>query len=469
MSDEATEATEALLATWYGQLDPGPLDVAKSATDRALYVDLDGWVDAAGEARGLRGPAAVEQILDTIRLAARQPAPSSTHLFAGFPGTGKSTELSRLARELSGQRRSPGFSVLRVNARRYHGLDRALSVEEMAILLAAGIGEAALETLGGNDLPALRKTGVWETIYSRIQKALADSSTTFKLGVADIKPALFRGSVSLRDRLREAMGEKAHDKLKELLHGLVQEIAVAVHPRQLVVLVDDLEKYTVSTLNVADVYQQMADLFFHNAALLKLPNCHTIYTIPPYLAFINQGIAGVFDNLLHLLPSVKVQGRPPERAPNPGGIQALTKMMGTRVDLDQLFGAARDECMHRVVIASGGHLRDLANLLKRVVQLAMRRPLPLGVREVDAAIEQHGAARTLLKDDLEILLDVSQHGDLGNVETERLGAFAGAMDQQLILCFWNGEFWYDAHPLIAHKLERARETSASSGAADHVP
>ncbi|MEX1363155.1 MAG: hypothetical protein AB1Z98_08520, partial [Nannocystaceae bacterium] len=43
----------------------------------------------------------------------------------------------------------------------------------------------------------------------------------------------------------------------------------------------------------------------------------------------------------------------------------------------------------------------------------------------------------------------------------RLGAFAGVMDQHLMLCYWNGDFWYDAHPIIAHKLQRARETSAS--------
>lgn len=453
-----TDDQEELLATWYGRLDPGPLDVAESEQDRARYVDLDGWRAPDGQVRGLRGPAVVEKILDTIRLTARQPAPGSTHLFAGFPGTGKTTELGRLTRELGAPGRSPGFSVLRVSARRYHRLDRALSIEEMTVLLMAGIGEAALETLDEAALPRLQKAqSVWDSVHARIKKVLGDSAVTFKLGIADIKPALFGGGTSLRDQLRAALGEKADEKLRELLHGLVLEIATAIHPRQLVVMVDDLEKYTVSTPNVAEVYQAMADLFFHNAALFKLPLCHTIYTVPPYLAFLNQGIEGVFDDLLHLLPSVKVHGRPPERHPYPPGIDALTRIISTRVDLDLLFGTDREACMEQLVIASGGHIRDLASIMKRVVRIALRETLPLGLHDVRNAIIQHGAARTLLKDDLDILLEVSKHGDLGRVETQRLGACAGAMDQQLILCYWNGEFWYDAHPIIAGKVEKARE------------
>lgn len=301
------DATE-LLATWYGQLEPESLDVSGSEEDRARYVDFDAWEGPDGQVQKLRGPAVVETILDTIRLAARQATASSTHLFAGFPGTGKTTELGRLAKELRDYPRSPGFSVLRISAKKYHSLDRALSIEEMVILLAAGIGEAALETLGETTLAKARKNGIWSDIHGRIKRAIDTEAVKFKLGPFEIKPALFRGGTSLRDQLREALGEKAHTKLEDLLHGMVEEIAESIKPRQLVVLVDDLEKYTVSTPKVADVYQDMADLFFHNQRIFKLPRCHTIYTVPPYLAFLNQGIEGVFDNLLHRLPSVKFTG-----------------------------------------------------------------------------------------------------------------------------------------------------------------
>jgi hypothetical protein len=454
------EAQERLLATWYGRLSPDrPLDIAENDEDRSWYVALD-EVDGDGE-HGLRGPAAVENIMRGIRASARLPSSSSTHLFAGFRGTGKTTELGRLTSELR-KFGAPGFSVLRVNARRYHPLGHALSVEELAVLLAAGIGEAALETLGDQSLPRLSKSkdGAWARVHELLRKNLGAGAVTFKLGVVDIKPALFDGK-SLRDQLRASLGQHPHEKLREFLQEFVLEIAVAIQPRQLVIVVDDLDKFTVPTMHVAEVYQQMADLFFHHVELLKLPACHAIYTVPPYLAFLNQEIAGAFGGYLHILPAVKVQGRPPERVVHTKGIEALTGLIQQRVDLDVLFGTAKSECMERLVIASGGNLRDLEALMRAVVESALDLALPVSMREVEGAINRQGAIRTLLKDDLDILLEVSKHGSLDLVPRNRLGAFAGAMDQHLMLCCWNGDFWYDSHPLLARKLQRARETSSS--------
>jgi hypothetical protein len=452
------EATEQLLSDWDERLKPYPLE-AEDEDDLKRYVDLDAWIGADGEPRALRGPAVVDEILGSIRIAARQPSSATTQLFAGFPGTGKTTELNRLAQALRESTRSPGFCVLRISAKQYHEMTDALSVEEMAVLLVAGIGEAALESLGEQAFPKLQRGEIWKNIHERLRRLL-DGQVTFKLGIADIKPALFKGK-GLRDQLREALGERGHDKLRSFVHEFVLELAMRVSPRQLVVLVDDLEKFTVSTPNVPVVYQQMADLFFLYGSLLKLPNCHTIYTVPPYLAFLNPGIMGVFDGQVQLLPNIKVQGRPPEREPYSEGIEALTQLMAKRVDLDRLFGPARHACMQRLVLASGGHLRDLANLMRMIIKIGLQRYLPVGMREIETAITQSSAKQgNLLKEDLDVLLEVSKFGNLGTVEKTRLGAFAGVMDQHLMLCYWNGDFWYDAHPILTRRLQRARETSS---------
>jgi hypothetical protein len=138
------------------------------------------------------------------------------------------------------------------------------------------------------------------------------------------------------------------------------------------------------------------------------PDCHTIYTVPPYLAFLNPGVGAAFDGNVHLLPSVKVQSRPPDRKPYHDGIEALTRILATRIDLDVLFGTKRRECMERIVIASGGHLRDLMTFMKDVVLMGLRRAFPLGLREVDDVITQNGSHRgNLLKDGLDVLLEVS--------------------------------------------------------------
>lgn len=114
-------------------------------------------------------------MLQAIRLAADKSQAASTHLFSGFRGTGKTTELGRLA-ELLGELHD--FTVLRVSARKYHHLSAALSAEELAVLLAAGIGEAAIETVGESQLPKLASQGVWERLSNR------SSAPTIKLSIA---------------------------------------------------------------------------------------------------------------------------------------------------------------------------------------------------------------------------------------------------------------------------------------------
>jgi KAP family P-loop domain len=448
------EARRAKVTRWIEQMDPRALD-EEAEEDRRRYVDLDAWMCSDGKLRSLRGHtvefSGLNKIFDSILVT-----PSgSTHLFAGFPGTGKTTELNRLTRLLKGNQ-SPGFSVVRVNARKYHGMRQALSIEEMVVLLAAGIGEAAFDLLGDKALSNLKKEGIWEYIHTRLHAVLADG-VTLKLVVADLKPALFRGGDSLGAKLREALGEKLHEKLREFLHGLVMQIVESIAPRQLVILVDDLEKYSVSREHVAQVYQETADLFFLHETLLKLPGCHTVYTVPPYLAFLNPGIRSTFKNNVHTLPSVKVQSRPPERTPYHDGIEALTRMMSARIDLDELFGSNQRECMRRLVLASGGHLRDLINLTKDVALLALRRDLPLTIEAVEDVISQAGSDRgSIFHRDLEVLLEVSKHGTLSSVEDKRLAALAAIMDQHLLLCYANKTFWYDAHPLIIPMLDEAR-------------
>lgn len=441
-----------LLRRWYRRLDPQrALDLThEGGDDNELYVGLDAWTFEA-KVHALRGPAAVASILRNIRISANDFEARSTHLFAGFRGTGKTTELSRLTRDL---RATGGYSVLQVSARDYHHLSDSLSIEELAVLLVAGIGEAALETLGEAQLPTLAKVGVWPRISELLSGIFKESGLSLRFGPVELKPALRQGA-GLKVDLRQALHDRPH-RLREFLHEFVSEIAAAIRPRRLVILIDDLEKYDVPGDRVVDVYQEMADLFFHSADVLKLPNCHVIYTVPPYLAFANRAISSAYDGRLHILPSIKVRARPPEHTPFEPGLAALHALVAERIDLDQLFGEAREMCLRRLVLASGGNLRDLFNMLRDVVELALDAELPVGGAEVDVTVERHAAHRTLMlvQDEFELLVDVSAHGDLSRLRHDRRRAFAQAMDQQLLLAYWNGSVWYDTHPLVERELRR---------------
>jgi hypothetical protein len=261
-----------------------------------------------------------------------------------------------------------------------------------------------METLGEAQLPALAKQGVWERIGGSLERLFKDTEISFKFGPAQLKPALYRGE-GLKTKLDRVLRDRP-DQTREFLHGFISDIAASVHPRQLVVLVDDLEKY---------------------------------------------------DGNLYLLPSVKVRGRPPGHEDFGPGLAALEALIAERVDLDALFGASREQCMRRVLMASGGNLRDLFSVMRGPVQAALDVGLPVGIAEVEQAMQLHAAHFRLTQEPYELVRDVRRRGDLLGVDQARQRGFADALDQRLLLCYWNGDLWYDAHPLIETQLDAAED------------
>jgi hypothetical protein len=446
-SDEVSR----LLSRWHRNFDPDhPLDLATDdgETDRAWYVPLDGWTDAAGERHLLRGPSVTTTMLRRLEIASGDPSAESTLLFAGFRGTGKTTELSRVEREL---RALGGFIPLKFRARDYHHMSEALSIEEMVLLLAAGIGEAAVEALADQRVERLANGGIWERAKRFLEKQFKESGLTLSLGPLQIKSAL-QGGTGFRQDLDQAL-RKHPDRLQEFLHDLVRELVASAHPQKLVIFVDELDKFQVSSAKAAGVYQAMADLFFHHSKVLRLPGCHTIYTIPPYLGFLNPGLAAAYGGRVYILPSVKVRSRPPETAPYGPGVAALREVIGRRCDLERLFGDAIEPAVERVAVMSGGQFRDLCNLMREILEIAWGRGMPVGLDAVENAIVVHRGARMLMREHREIIDAVTAKGDLESLPQGMLGALAGAMDQHLVLCYWNGDFWYDVHPLVRRSLE----------------
>jgi hypothetical protein len=74
---------------------------------------------------------------------------------------------------------------------------------------------------------------------------------------------------------------------------------------------------------------------------------------------------------------------------------------------------------------------------------------------------QEQSRGTLFREDLEILSTIHQTGRLESLSKTQLGSLAGAMDQQLVLCYCNGEPWYDVHPLIWNRLPQSRPSKGA--------
>ncbi|MDH5674771.1 MAG: hypothetical protein OEZ06_21765 [Myxococcales bacterium] len=269
---------------------------------------------------------------------------------------------------------------------------------------------------------------------------------------AKLKVAL-RESQDLAAKLETLLGSKPK-RLREFVHGVVEEIAVGVAPKQLVLLVDGLDKFVVPRDRVVAVYRAMADLFFQQAALLRLPASHVAYVIPPYLGLLHKGLVQAYGRL-HILPSVEVRER---RSLGGGrhepGLRCLEEVASRRLDLDALCGAERRQAIDELALASGGHVRDLFNLLRQVLRKAtsLGPPVPLSTVGLtrEALSQDRGG---LFRPTLQLLDEVRRSESLASLDQDRMGAFADAMDEYLILGYRNGSQWFDVHPLVEPLLD----------------
>lgn len=441
-----------LLAGWYERCDPDRRLTPQELRD--WYVPFDAFPSREGRTLSLRGPSASELLIRHIRLASRGMQGSSAQLFAGFRGTGKSTELARVEQELAA---TGEYVVLRVNAEDYWNGTHTLTPEELALILAAGVEEAANARL---ELGVRGPSGVWDQIMGELKALESSLKLDLKLdfGPVELAANLQRGGPSFREKLNRLLGERP-EHLRSFLHGRIARLSQRLGSPRLVVLVDGLEKFSAAADEVALVYKGMADLFYHQDELLRLPGCHVVYTIPPYLRFLNKGLETQYRGI-RTLPNIKVQGRPPLREPFGPGVEALEQVVAKRINLDQLFGQQRRSLVERLVLASGGHVRELLLLMGEVIGHALDHGLPVSAAGVDEAIRLRADQKGnfFFRSTRELLREVAETGRIEPRDDDGLSALSRAMDDFLVLCYYNGEPWYDVHPLV---LDRATQKEHS--------
>jgi len=443
---------EAQKADWYGNCDPDTTPVSGQGSRPAWYVPLDAWPDPVlGETVPLRGALGRDALYNHILLSSRAGARASAQLFAGFRGTGKSTELARLAERL---RETKKFAVLEIRADVWFHMGAAPTAHELGLVIVGAMADLAAVQL---KTEVFKKKSGWQQVLEFLQDTEAKEGT-LKLGVADLKCAFRATQGAFRAQLATLLGDKP-EKLREFVHRVVVELATSLpEGQQLVVLVDGLEKFQVGPEQIATVYRQVTDLFQQQHLLLRLPRCHVVYTVPPYLEAVNVRVGEYYGGLVRMLPSVRVHGRQPEREPYEPGIRALLTMVGHRVDLETLFGEHWEACTRALVMASGGHVRDLLMLVRETVLAGFDVPLPLGMTHVEQAIavwRTGPGGHPWPLGTLQLLQQIDRDQNLTQLPDGDLSAFAQAMDQFLVLAYRNGETWYDVHPLVRQGLSGA--------------
>ncbi len=432
-----------LLRQWITDCDPmTPID----PRDRR-YFDLE-RVLVGGEIVSLRGGDHIAGLFDTIRLAGE----SSCQLFSGFNGTGKSTELRRLAQRLE----TEGYSVLLADARDYHTLSHPLTIEDMAVITVGALSDAAGVRLGYD----LGKESYWTRLAELLQKEVQISDLKvpglldLKVGIRETKPFWLK----IRGQLAVSSG-RLRDDCHQFVRRCVAKIRNAEQQsRGVVFIFDSLERLNAPLGRFRELMSSMLSVLVDAPHVLHLPDCHVIYTVPPFVQLVKPGLRDLYHRVSHVLPAIKVAERGITLQQYQPGVDALMELVARRIPVDEVFGDRRD-LLERLIVYSGGHVRTLITFIRDLLSDALRFGLPPSEEDVERVVQPfREQARIRVWRDSVLLLDrILETGNIEELNEEDHAVLAQYMADYLVLCYRNPKGWFEVHPLIR---EHVRELAA---------
>ena len=435
-----TTPSRQQLRDWSAALTLGPLDPADPKETR--YVPL---ADA--------GRAAVDELLATIELT----LDSTTQLLSGPSGSGKTTELYRL----KGALERNGFHAALFDVGTYVNESSPIDITEFLIALALG----AHDVLGAPE--ADREPGFVGRLRRlldrlKISVDVPGLSASVSRDGLEIETMGASVEVELQRELKssESVVTELRRKLTYHIGRLYEEVAAflttllpADDPGQgSVLIVDGLEKLRGTTENDLAVQESVQALFVAHASKLKFSSHHMIYTVPTYLQFTAPG-ALPFDSRVLPVPVPHVRPRPGQTAETVANTVAeLREVVSRRLPADAIFAGTQ---LDKIIEASGGHLRDLFTLLRQVVNLTLRRSLPLPLRDehVEEAIGL--VAHDFMKMTAEqkaFLRQVTAGDGTVNPRESEVQLMARLLQSHMLLGHLNGQDWYEVHPLARRAL-----------------
>jgi AAA ATPase domain len=269
----------------------------------------------------VRGKKIINELKRTISLLS--PNKPTCQLFTGHIGCGKSTELSRLQKELTEE----GFHVVYFESTK--DLDEMdLDLTDIMLAIARRVSQSLEEgniCLQAQGFKEFLKNS-WNFLQTPVSleaegelfgtkyKGNIDGNmeVSLPLGIAKIT-AKTKSNSDLRSKLRQYMEPQAN-KMLELINQEIIDVAINQLKQRgkkgLVVIVDNLDRI-VSKPNAGRLLPEY--IFMDRGDQLRQLNCHLVYTLPLGLMFVDEyhilknRLGGGVDP--KVLPMVRVKNR----------------------------------------------------------------------------------------------------------------------------------------------------------------
>lgn len=374
-------------------------------------------------------------------------------LFVGHRGTGKSTELNKLAEEIQDRFHTIGFDALTVIGR------ANMRYEDLMLALATQVTRRCIDDgLIGRPVGDRLREG-WEALADWWRQMVAGFSlgaTGEITSMASLSTLLgeIEIGVSQSAFTREQMNslvDREMPRLVEWLNWVIEQAEKHLNPKSLLLVVENLDKVDLEAAR---------HIFRDHAATIAALNATAIFTFPLPLRYSEdyQTVQRFFDHQV-LLPNLRL--RDADGNDDRGGREALGQIVLHRMNEDLIT----QEALDLLTVACGGIAKDLIKLVNQAALFALDRDD--AARRIELGDAQNAIKE--LRRELAANLSLAEwrvlkarHRDrrlTNEPETERL-LYKGALIE-----YPNDPHWCDVHPVLWSLLDRYVEDEDGEPAA----
>ncbi len=381
--------------------------------------------------------------IDQVEKRIRAGGPFRRELVTGHAGSGKSTELLRLATELRTPKHERQFHVVYLDANVLLGM---WNLRLPQILLAMMSALSAEPRVDLRDSPTARSfaakvAAIISGVAGSVGKELAKKVDQFA-GVSIVGAAI-KASQELANEFRDRASAQMQDLLAAAA-AVVEEVSNELQ-MEVVFIIDNLEKVPEQVIEGG---RDLHDVLFAQELPLLDLQAHIVLTYPISLNYKSYDLGHRFSaSRKTTLPMVSVREAPDEtgraRGDDEQGIDLLVAALGRRIDLDLFFD--EPETVRYLVRASGGCVRDV---LRFAGALPIVSQPPFTATAVEAALAD-------FRNDYERLIG-------GKAYVAALPTLAASgqfppdfsMEAKreillgLVALEYDTQTWFDVHPLV---------------------
>ena len=428
--------------------DPGALD----STDPRYVADLHG-----------SGP---EDVVLALSRSIRRSTGSHLYYFSGQRGTGKSTELRRLAVELNGQ---TGVRAFLLDVLEYIGESHPIKTVDLLLVTALAFADRlSAKDAFGDDL-------LKESVATRFGAWLQTDVEISGMSLGGAKAEFKKQQQTILQRVRNfdlAREERIMADCREFIRQMAEAVRQRWGATKVVLLVDSLERLRgVGDVAQADMFARVVQVFDSDRDQLRLPEMQVVYAVPPYLPYLTN--VGQYVSMT-MLASVRVCQPPAKgrRLARPEGLAVLRRVLDLR--FARWTEVVSPEALDLLALRSGGDLRQLLrrfllDVLDQSYYALERLPLQAEDPIIATVLDKHRVEfeSMVTRDEYSLLHTIGARNALDLPARSDWPRAARFFDIRAVLNYRNGVEWLDLNPLLWSMIDAcAPADDGSSGRSD---